>query len=68
MTYTKKFKSPKRVLPALPLKKNKSRSRSRSRSNPKSPKANGHAMGNAFNNQNMPPNNPVLSRDTRFTP
>jgi hypothetical protein len=66
MTYTKKrFKSPKKVLPALPIKK-KSRSRSRSNSKSKSPKVT--EMGNAFNNQNMPPNNPVLSRGTRFTP
>ena len=71
MTYTKKPHL--LVLPPLSLKKKKSASKPKpkSKTRSKSPKngngrANGHAM--AFNNQNMPPNNPQLSRGTRFTP
>jgi hypothetical protein len=72
MTYTRKM--PLKVLPPLPLKK-KSKTKSKSNSKPKkskskskSPKVNGPAMGNNFNNQNMPPSNPQLSRGMRFVP
>jgi len=66
---------PLKVLPPLPLKK-KSRTKSnskpkmkpKSKSKSKSPKVNGPAMGNNFNNQNMPPSNPQLTRGMRFVP
>ena len=57
MTHTKKA-----YLKVLPYLKNKAKPKSRSKSPPKNGAANGRG---AFNNQNMPPNNPRLSRSSR---
>ena len=68
MTLTRK--GPLKVLPPLKgKKKSRSKSKSKSKSPPKNGAANGAANGHgAFNNHNMPPNNPRLSRGSRFMP